>query len=183
MGELSTIGRVEMCVWLLLLHHNRGLRFRYIFEDIPVYPRRIHIDVASTEGIEGYAAYTYFPIYYSSTQETYSPRLPGHYLIPCLDHSNVLPWLSLRRSSSPYVCIVVSVIERLKWKFLLKNAARYISSAQNISPNLLSHNTIPEGFLHYSTRVYSNIARLFFNLLTFKIWYRWSNNLPSSCLP
>ena len=33
---LSTMGRVEMCVCLLLLHRNRGLRLCYIFDDIPL---------------------------------------------------------------------------------------------------------------------------------------------------
>ena len=54
--------RVAMRVWLLLLQRNRGLPFGYILDEFPEERRWIYVDAASTGGIGGYAAYTYFSV-------------------------------------------------------------------------------------------------------------------------
>ena len=210
--SLSPMIRVAMRVWLLLLHRNRGLPFGYILDALPREHRRIYVDAASTGGIGGYAAHTYFlvtlrhltPVMCRCSGwaafprvdiawlelfaayvaiDLFAARSPGHYLILYTDNMNVVAWLSRRRSPSPYVCTLVSAIERMKYEYMLKLSARYISSTHNVSADLLSRNAIPMRFLKHGTRIYPNITRLCSNLRISQIWHRWSKTVPSSCLP
>ena len=210
--HLSPLMRVAMRVWLLLLHRNRGLPFGYILDELPEEPRRIYVDAASTGGIGGYAAYTYFSVPLKRLSpflrrcsgwaafprvdiawlelfaayaaiDLFAARSPGHYLVLYTDNMNALAWLSRRRSPNPYVCALVSAIERLKYQFMLKLSVRYIPSIHNVSADLLSRKEIPLRLLRHGIRVDPDIDRLCANLRITNIWNRWSISVPSSCLP
>ena len=152
---VTAMVRIAMRVWLVLMAHNRGLRFRYILNGLPIERRRIYVDAASTGGIGGYAGLRYFSVALKHWThhlrkcegwsrfprvdiawlellaayvaiDFFATRSQGHYLILYSDNTNVVAWLSRRRSPSPYVCTLVSAIEQLKYKFTIKISARYI---------------------------------------------------------
>ena len=186
-----------------------GLTFSYILNRLPIDLRRIYVDAASTGGLGGYAEYTYFSValeqwtpYLCPCEgwatfpcvdiawlellaafvaiDIFAARSAGHYLILYSDNTNVVAWLSRRRSPSPYVCTLVSAIERLKYKFSLKILVRYIRTVRNVSADLLSRNSIPARFKKNWTRVYPNIPRLCSNLLMTNIWPRWALTVSKS---
>ena len=210
--RISRLARVAMRVWLLLLHRNRGLPFGYILGELPIEQKRIYVDAASTGGIGGYAEYTYFSVSlrrlapfirkcsgWATFPQTdiawlellaafvaidiFATQSPGHYIILYSDNTNVVAWLTRRRSPNPYVCTLVSAIERLKYKFLLKLSVRYIPSKFNVSADLLSRNIIPLRFLDHGTRVNPDLLRLCSGLHISKIWQKWSNTVPTASFP
>ena len=210
--RFTSLVRVAMRVWLLLLHRNRGLPFGYILDKLPIEGRRIYVDAASTGGIGGYADYVYFSVSLERLApfmrrcsgwsafprvdiawlelfaafvavDFFAARSPGHYVILYSDNTNVVAWLSRRRSPNPYVCALVSAIEKLKYKFLIKLSARYISTDFNVSADLLSRNVIPPRFRDHGTRIYPNLKSLCRQLRISNIWLQWSDVVPSSTLP
>ena len=210
--RISRLARVAMRVWLLLLHRNRGLPFGYILGELPIEEKRIYVDAASTGGIGGYADYTYFSVSLKRLApfirkcsgwatfprtdiawlellaafvaiDIFATQSPGHCIILYSDNTNVVAWLTRRRSPNPYVCTLVSAIERLKYKFLLKLSVRYIPSKFNVSADLLSRNIIPLRFLDHGTRINPDLLRLCSGLHISKIWQKWSNTVPTASFP
>ena len=127
------------------------------------------VDIAWLELLAAYVAIDLF-----------AARSAGHYIILYSDNTNVVAWMSRRRSPSPYVCTLVSAIERLKYKFTLRISARYISSARNVSADLLSRNIIPRRFEQYGTRMNPDIPRLCSNLLITNIEKRWAATVSTN---
>ena len=204
--------RVAMRIWLCLLHRNRGLRFSYILNNLPLEQRRIYVDAASSGGIGGYASYTYFSVPLRQLGPTLHrcdgwsafPRVdiawlelfavfvavdlfaadsPGHLVILYSDNTNVVAWLSRRRPPNPYVCALVAAIERLKYKFMLKLSVRYIPSSHNVSADLLSRNRVPRRFVRHGTRVIPDLFRLCAHLRISSIYQNWSRTILSASLP
>ena len=145
--SLPYFTRVAMRIWLRLLQYNRGLRYAYILNALPAERRRIFVDAASTGGIGGYASYTYFSVSlhlliphlrrcdgWSAFPrvdiawlelfaafvaiDLFAADSPGHLLVLYSDNTNVVAWLTRRRSPNPFVGTLVSAIERLKYKFI-----------------------------------------------------------------
>ena len=210
--RLSPMVRVAMRVWVQMLLRNRGLPFGYILDELPVERRIIYVDAALSGGIGGYADHTYFSISQKHLTpflrrcsgwsgfpqvdiawlelfaafvalDLFAKRSPGHYLILYSDNTNVVAWLSRRHPPNPYVCALVSAIERLKYEFLLKLSVRYISSDHNVSADLLSRNVIPLRFRYHGTRVYPDLGHLCSYLYIPKIWHRWSDTIRSLRFP
>ena len=208
---VTPFARVAMQVWILLMQRNRGLRFRYILNRLPMEQRRIYVDAASSGGLGGYAEYTYFSValehwipYLRKCEgwatfpqvdiawlellaayvaiDFFAARAAGRYVILYSDNTNVVAWLSRRRSPSPYVCTLVSAIERLKYEYSLKISVRYIQSARNVSADLLSRNTIPARFKRHGSRRYPDIPRLCSNLSMTNIVQQWSKTVLTSHL-
>ena len=204
--------RIAMRIWLGLLRRNRGLRYSYILNTLPIEQRRMYVDAASTGGIGGYASYSYFsvplaqlgPALHACDGWSAFPRVdiawlelfaafvaidlfaadsPGHLLILYSDNTNVVAWLSRRRPPNPYVCALVAAIERLKYKFMLKLSVRYIPSSHNVSADLLSRNSIPRRFLRHGTRIYPNLFRLTSQLMLSSMYKHWSQTIISASLP
>ena len=210
--NLPYFTRVAMRIWLRLLQRNRGLRYAYILNVLPAERRRIFVDAASTGGIGGYASYTYFTVSLRHliphlrrcdgwsafprvdiawlelfaafvAIDLFAADSPGHLVILYSDNTNVVAWLTRRRSPNPFVGTLVSAIERLKYKFMLKLSVRYIPSTHNVSADLLSRNTIPRRFVRYGTRVFPNLRKLRSYLKISSLLYNWSETLVSSPLP
>ena len=204
--------RIAMRIWLCLLQRNRGLRYSYILNTLPLERRRIFVDAASSGGIGGYASYTYFsvPLRHLVPHlrrcdgwsafprvdiawlelfaafvaiDMFAADSPGHLVILYSDNTNVVAWLSRRRSPNPFVCTLVSAIERLKYKFMLKLSVRYIPSTHNVSADLLSRKTVPLRFARHGTRIYPNLYRLCSCLKISSLYDNWSQTISSSLLP
>ena len=204
--------RVAMQIWLCLLQRNRGLCYTYILNALPAEQRRIFVDAASTGGIGGYAAYTYFSVSlrllipqlrrcdgWSAFPrvdiawlelfaafvaiDMFAAESPGHLVVLYSDNTNVVAWLTRRRSPNPFVCTLVAAIERIKYKFMLKLSVRYIPSTHNVSADLLSRNTIPKRFVRHGIRVRPNLHRLISYLKISELLNKWSRTISSSSFP
>ena len=136
--RFTRLARMAMRVWLLLLHRYRDLSFEYILDELPLERRRIYVDAAPTGGIRGYAYFTYFSVSlrrpfiirqcsgWTAFPRTdiawlelfaafvaidfFNTQSPGHYIILYSDNTNVVAWLTRRRSPNPYVYTLVSAL-------------------------------------------------------------------------
>ena len=160
-------GYADYTYFLFLLGHLAP--FMHQYSGWSTFPRT---DIAWLELFAAFVAIDFF-----------AARSPGRYVILYSDNTNVVAWLSRRRSPNPYVCTLVSAIERLKYKFLFKLSTWYISTNFNVSADLLSRNIITLRFLDCVTRVHPNLARLCSYLHISEIWHQWSNTVPSSMFP
>ena len=180
--------------------------------NLPAERRRIFVDAASTGGIGGYASYTYFFVNLHRliphlrrcdgwsafprvdiawlelfaafvAIDLFAAKSPGHLVVLYSDNTNVVAWLTRRRAPNPFVCTLVSAIERIKYKFMLKLSVRYIPSTHNVSADLLSRNTIPKRFVRHGTRVFPNLRRLRSYLRIPSLLNNWSRTILSSPLP
>ena len=109
---------------------------------------RLRVDIA---WLELFAAFVAIDLFEAESS--------GHLVVLYSDNTNVVAWLTRRRSPNPFVCTLVSAIERLKYKFMLKLSVRYIPSTHNVSADLLSRNTTPKRFVRHVTRVFLNLHR------------------------
>ena len=194
------------------MQRNRGLRFTYILSTLPRETRSIYVDAASTGGIGGWAAYSYFttplrllgphvrrcdgwssfPRVDIALLELFAdyvaidllaPHSPAHIITLYSDNTNVVAWLSRRRAPNPFVGAMVSAIECIKYKYLLKISARYIPSAHNVSADRLSRCTVPIRFLKHGTQLYPELSRLTNNLRISTIWSQWRNTISRVSFP
>ena len=164
--------RVALRIWLQVLHRNRGLPFTFILNRSPAVPTPIFVDASTSWGIGGVHGSDYFAVSHRDLRASirecpawdaypcvpiarlellaafvavhlFARRYPGHYVILYTDNSNVVAWLSTRRSPDPSVCSLVSAIESIKYHHLLKLSVRYIPSGRNRTADRLSRSVIP----------------------------------------
>ena len=210
--HVTRMMRIALGVWQLLMARNRGLRFQYILDAMPMEHRRMYVDAASTKGIGGYSVSTYFLVsnrrlapYLRQCDgwsayphvdiawvellaayvaiDMFAARSPGKYLIMYSDNTNVVAWLSSRRPPNPFVGALVAAIERLKYNFFLKLSIRYIPSKHNVSADLLSRQIIPARLQKNGNRIHPNLRRLCSNLIIDNIYPSWAKTVQPSSFP
>ena len=169
---LTQYVKAALLVWHKVLQRNRGLTLDYILNRNPAVSTPIFVDAFSSWGIGGGHGYDYFSvphidvwphIHHNSGWELFprvpiarlerlaalvaiqffAHRYPGHILKLYSDNTNVVAWLSSRRTPDPILGILVSAIEQIKYHYSLKLSVRYIPSGKNRTADRLSRNNIP----------------------------------------